>query len=190
MIGLIDRAIEEFLRATYGEELLCSLTNDMALFEGKPLPDLEGYGQLALARAAHRMSKSGSEMLEDLGSWLTRIEPIRRVLRFSGRDFQDFLMSLEELPGRAHLVVPWLNMPRLRVAYEARSVTILIDGATADWQPVLVGLIRGMADDYGALCLIAAEEGGIRVDIWDECFTEGRLFRLQPEAVTADVAGS
>ncbi|MFN3524623.1 MAG: heme NO-binding domain-containing protein [Paracoccus sp. (in: a-proteobacteria)] len=188
MIGLVDRAIEEFLRATYGEELLRSVTNDMAVAEGKPLPDLQGYGQVGLAQAAHRMSKSGSEMLEDLGSWLTRIEPIRRVMRFSGRDFKDFLMSLEELPGRAHLVVPWLDMPRLRVAHDARSVMILIDGAAADWQPVLIGLIRGMADDYGALCLISAEEGSIRVDIWDECFAAGRLFRLQPDATAASAA--
>lgn len=188
MNGLIDRAIEEFLRATYGDDLVRSMTADIALAQGNPVPDLQGCGQQALAHAAARMSKPVSEMLEDLGGWLTRIEPIRRLLRFSGRDFRDFLMSLDELPGRAHLVLPQLVMPPLRVARDGQGVIVAFDQADADWKCTLTGLIRGMADDYGALCLISSEGMNIRVDIWEEQFCEGRMFSLCPDVVPESMA--
>ncbi|WP_265499946.1 heme NO-binding domain-containing protein [Paracoccus beibuensis] len=179
MNRLVNRAIEEFLRSTYGEELVQALEDD-ATAEVR-VPDDGRMDTSALARAAKRLSKPFSEMLEDMGAWMTRIEPIRRLLRFSGRDFKDFLLRMDELPGRANLVLPMLPVPRLQVETSERGVRVMIIDPDPQlvWQFLFVGLIRGMADDFGALCLITNDEGSIRIDIWDEQFSEGRLFCLQ-----------
>lgn len=179
MNGLINRAIEEFLRSTYGEGLLQAVADEIAVAAGLASPIWVDFGPAALKRASFRLAKPCSEMFEDLGAWMTRIEPIRRLLRFSGRDFREFLLRLDELPGRAHLVVPTLKVPRLEVEASEQIVRVILLSPDTDWQFVLAGLIRGMADDYGALCLISVEDGAIRVDIWDEQFAEGRMFSLQ-----------
>lgn len=88
MKSLINRAIEEFLRATYGEDLVQSVADEEAVAVGRLAPLGAGFGTGALERAAFRLSKPLPEMFEDLGGWMTRIEPVRRLLRFSGRDFR------------------------------------------------------------------------------------------------------
>lgn len=172
MHSLINRAIEEFLRCTYGEDLVRAVTDEAEVTPGAT------HGAQALERAAFRMVKPHCEMFEDLGGWMTRLEPVRRLLRFSGRDFRDFLLRLDELPGRAHLVLPSLAVPRLQVDAADLSVWLILLKPDPNWQHLLIGLIRGMADDYGALCLISIENSAIRIDIWDEQFAEGRLFTL------------
>lgn len=188
MKSLINRAIEEFLRATYGEYLVQSVADEEAVAVGRLAPLGAGFGTGALERAAFRLSKPLPEMFEDLGGWMTRIEPVRRLLRFSGRDFKDFLLRLEELPGRAHLVLPDLEVPRLQVEAEDQSVWLVMLEPDPVWQHLLVGLIRGMADDYGALCLISVEGLSIRIDIWDEQFFEGRIFSLQGAQLSGAVS--
>ncbi|MDM7458344.1 MAG: heme NO-binding protein [Paracoccus sp. (in: a-proteobacteria)] len=178
MNGLVDHGIIEFLGATYGVPFAQRVVADVAHLEGQSADDVRDLGRKVLAEASGRLVKAPSEMFEDLGGWLTRIEAIRRLLRFSGRDFPDFLLSLEELPDRAHLVLPRLGLPRLVVARDGRGILVTLEPTDPDWQAVLIGLIRGMADDHGALCLISAEGAYIRVDIWDERFTEGRGFAL------------
>lgn len=184
MNRLVDRTIEEFLRMTYGDDLVRVLADELALQEGLPRDDLQGCGRQALALVAAQMVKSRAEMFEDVGAWLTRLEPIRRLLRFSGRDFRDFLLGLEELPGRAHLVLPHLAVPDLTITRLTGAIVITVRADDPDWQPVLIGLVRGMADDYGALCLIDADGPDIRVEIWEERFAEGRNFRLSAELST------
>lgn len=182
MKRLVDRTIEEFLRMTYGDDLVQVLADELALQEGGlPRDDLQGCGKQALILVATQMAKSRAEMFEDIGAWLARLEPIRRLLRFSGNDFRDFLLGLEELPGRAHLVLPQLAVPDLTITRLSGAIQITVRAEDPDWQPVLIGLVRGMADDYGALCLIDADGPDIRVEIWDDRFAEGRNFRLSSE---------
>lgn len=177
MYGLIDRAVEEYLKCAHGEGLA---RLPLELRGTTQFPDGLSRGYAALCAAGRLLGKPSSEMLEDLGAWLARVEPLRRILRFSGRDFRDFLLSLEELPGRAELVAPTLHIPRLCATTQGKSVTIQLLDPDIRWQHALAGLIRGMADDYGALCLISSEDGAIRVDIWEEQFAEGRRFTLHP----------
>jgi hypothetical protein len=175
---LINRGIEEFLRSTYGQGLVQAVAQDGQPPVGMVAPMGAGFGVEALHQAAMQLSKPFAEMVEDLGAWMTRIEPVRRLLRFSGRDFKDFLLRLEELPGRAHLVLPSLQLPRLQIDTSENSVWVKMLDPDDHWRFVLVGLIRGMADDYGALCLITTDDLLIRIDICDEKFTEGRMFTL------------
>lgn len=179
MNSLINRGIEEFLRSTYGDVLVDAVAQEAGVARGSVAPLGAGFGAESLQRAAFRMAKPHSEMLEDLGAWMTRIEPVRRLLRFSGRDFKDFLLRLEELPGRAQLVLPTLKVPRLQVDAKDHAFWVVLLDPEPTWKSVLAGVIRGMADDYGALCLIAVEDDAIRIEVWDEQFAEGRLFSIQ-----------
>lgn len=182
MHGLINRSIEGFLRDTYGD----SFWHDVAEASGidsrgfqtiRNYPDAVTFG--LVNHAAMRLDKPEGELLEDLGAWLAAREPLRRLLRFSGRDFTDFLFSLEEWPGRAHMVLPDLGMPRIRIEPQsAEELRVAMPGGFAEWRSVMAGLIRAMADDYGALGLIAVEGNGVRVRISDASFTEGRTFDL------------
>ena len=85
-----------------------------------------------IAASAGRLAKPEAELLEDFGAWLARTEPIRRLLRFSGADFADFILTLEELPGRVRMIVPDLEMPRI-------AVTAL--GDAYGWSPRMRALL-------------------------------------------------
>lgn len=187
MQRLVIRAIEEFLRDTYGEGLwgrvksACDL-EPVPSTNNAPGSSAHGRSQRAerlIPVAASLLGKPPEELSEDLGAWLARREPIRRLLRFSGRDFGDFVMSLEELPGRAHFVIPDLDIPRIDVVPESRnSMQLVLPETKVAWTAVLGGLLRAMADDYGALGLIAVEGNTISIDISAEDFAEARDFQL------------
>lgn len=188
MHRLVIRAVEEFLRDTYGE----ALWRDVATAEGaRPIappepgggqpgsPGRIAHGEALITSAAIILEKPAEELFEDLGAWLARREAIRRLLRFSGRDFGDFVLSLEELPGRTRYVIPDLDMPRIEVARDGDgTIRLILAGAAQGWTAILGGLLRAMADDYGALGLIVVEGCEIDVHISDHAFAEGREFRL------------
>lgn len=182
MHRLIRRSIEAFLRDTYGDAFWKNV-NESAGFDshrlgvGQPYTDTRSHA--LLNGAARRLGKPEPELLEDLGAWLARVEPIRRLLRFSGRDFREFLYNLVELPDHAHMVIPELNVPVMEVATdEADGLRVVLPPGRAEWVSAMAGVIRAMADDYGALGLIWVEDNAVRVQIMDGSFTEARDFRL------------
>ncbi|MCQ0971840.1 heme NO-binding domain-containing protein [Paracoccus sp. TK19116] len=182
MHGLINRSIEGFLRGTYGDAFWLGVAEASGI-DARGFQTMRDYpdaiSHALINQAALRRNKPEAEMLEDLGAWLAQIEPVRRLLRFSGRDFQEFLHSLDELPGRAQMVIPSLGMPRIRVtAGEGEDTHVAMTGCFAEWRSVMAGLIRAMADDYGALGLILVEGEAVVVRISDDAFAEGRKFEL------------
>lgn len=61
-------------------------------------------------------------ILEDLGTWVIAAGyngAARRLLRFCGADFPDFLCSPGELPDRARLALPDLSWPGLSLEERA-----------------------------------------------------------------------
>ena len=182
MHGLINRSIEGFLRGTYGDAFWFSVAESSGI-DPRGFQTMRGYpdaiSHALINHAALQRNKPEAELLEDLGAWLAQVEPVRRLLRFSGRDFKEFLFSLDELPGRAQMVIPDLGMPRLRVSMvDSDEVVILMNGCFAEWRSVMAGLIRAMADDYGTLGLIVLEGETVSVRISDDAFSEGRKFEL------------
>lgn len=182
MHGLINRSIEGFLRDTYGDGFWAEIAEASGIdprgFQTiRDYPDTISHG--LINQAALHLDKPETELLEDLGAWLARLEPIRRLLRFSGRDFTDFLHTLDELQGRAHMVIPDLGMPRIRVEPRAdNEVRLVMPDCFGEWRSVMAGVARGMADDYGALGLIAVEGNAVVVLISHDAFSEGRGFEL------------
>lgn len=182
MHGLINRSIEGFLRDTYGDGFWAEVAEaagiDVRGFQTvRHYPDTISHA--LINHATQRLDKPETELLEDLGAWLARVEPVRRLLRFSGRDFIDFLHALEELQGRAHMVIPDLGMPRIRVEQRVPGeLRIVMPDCFDEWRSVMAGLVRAMADDYGALGLIAVDGNAVTVLISHESFSEDRGFVL------------
>lgn len=180
MHRLVIRAVEEFLRDTYGESVWRDVLAAEAGLGAVPgAAGLSRGGEQLIEGAARLLDKPADELFEDLGAWLAQRESIRRLLRFSGRDFADFVLSLEELPGRAHFVIPDLDMPRIAVLrQDSCTIRLALPPRASAWTAMLGGLLRAMADDYGALSLIIVDGSSVEVHISDEAFAEGRDFNI------------
>ena len=197
--GLILRAIQCFLRDIWGAAFWQAVADDLRLpaqgFEAMLTYD-PALGPAVLDRAAARLNRSRDSLLEDMGTYLVshpRRDGVRRLLRFGGAGFADFLHSLDHLPGRVRLAVPDLALPSLRVQALAPDSFRLTVGTPGDGLAasvlavpvtmVLVGLIRAMADDHGALVLIEAEgDTSLRIDVLDGQHASARDFRLAAPA--------
>lgn len=191
MNGLVNRAIQNFLRDGWGAAAWADAARSVGVpaagFEPLMEYDPALTGRLVAAAAA-RLDRDGACLLEDLGTWLVSHPSragVRRLLRFGGPDFVEFLHSLDDLPARARLALPDLALPPLRVQVMGQGLFHLhigpgFTGAGA----VARGLLRAMADDYGALALIEGEDGAgdgaalVTIRLLDAEFAEGRAFAL------------
>lgn len=193
MHGSINRAIELFVRDSYGEDTWrgCVARVGLACSEFEPL--LEYPDQVTddlLADLSKHLGKSTSDVLEDIGTYLVShptADPVRRLLRFSGADFLEFLNSIDELPARTQLVMSDLDIPEITLQEHKDQVfTVCVSDqhGRAEWYShVLMGLLRAMADDYGALVLLDHKGGHAKraivdVDLALASFSEGRDFAL------------
>lgn len=163
MHDLVSRAIEKFLQAQSVHPVEAGLS---------PAKQM-------LHSAAEQLGKPIDELVEDLGAWLVRQDEIWRLLRFCGRDFLDFLLRLDELPERIRLVTDDVHVPEIALSRGAGGlVWVTMSDGPPIWAALLSGLLRAMADDYGALCVITRSDEGICIDVSDSAFAEARTFRL------------
>lgn len=184
MHGLINRAVQGFLKDTYGARIWAVVTEAADLppggFEALLNYD-DALTDRMVAAAAAALGKPSDALLEDFGIYLAGREGLRRLLRFGGADFVDFLYSLEELPGRARLAVPDLVLPDMTLAHlPPGHFRLSILGGHACFAQVLSGVLQAMADDFGALALISAAEDGraVEVDLVETAYAAGRDFLL------------
>ena len=197
MHGLINRAVESFARDNYGDAFWTSVTQsaglDFTSFEAM-LPYKRNVTDRVLDSLADALNKRKDEVLEDLGTYLVaspNTDAIRRLLRFAGTDLVDFLNSLDELPARAQLAVPDLPVPHLELReLDTQSFSLSVQ-ATPETKGVfghvMLGLLRAMADDYGALVFLDHKYGGeaeeiIDITLLEVAFAEAREFELGTKA--------
>lgn len=192
MHGLVNRSVQCFLRDTYGAEFWLAVAAEAGVapegFEALMQYD-DPLTDAVVGAAARALGKPREALLEDIGIYLVTLEPLRRLLRFGGATYEDFLHSLDELPGRARLAVPDLDLPDLRLE-PAGPGRFRLDcaGPRPGFGAVFAGILRAMADDYGALALIDAggAAGGVEtvgIELLDTAFAIGRGFDLaRPEA--------
>ncbi len=182
MHGMVNRSIEHFLRANYGDGIWHQVATDAGVDTGG-FNGLTKYPESVTAQllraASAQLDKTSFELLEDVGAWLVQLESLRRLLRFSGSSFDDFVFALEELPGRVAMVLPGLPFKPITVSRKGDN-RYLISGT--DWQRglpwIVAGALRGMADDYGVLALIDATDDGVRLHVLVQEFSEARPFHL------------
>jgi Haem-NO-binding len=190
MHGLINRSIQCFLRDTYGPSAWDAIATEAKLgldeFEAMLTYD-DDLTDKMMDAAVLILNRSRESLLEDLGAYLVSHETqtsLRRLLRFSGANFADFVTSLEELPERGRLVLRNLELPEVELSDLGHGQFKL--RCTAPLRGVghlMVGLLRAMADDYGALVLLdheGVEEGVdvISIQIADRAFNAAKPFHL------------
>ena len=190
MHGLINRALENFLKERHGLAMW-QLIVQRAHLPFDSFEPLLTYApaltDAVVSAACVELARSRETMLEDVGTALISHrdrDGLRRLLRFGGVGFRDFLHSLEELPDRARLALPDLHLPTLRLEDRGAGRFCLTLAAPFDGAAfIMIGLLRAMADDYGALVLldIAVPDAGddaIFIHLLDEAHAEGRRFAL------------
>lgn len=194
MHGLINRSIQMFLTETYGERAWLAVARgsgaEIADFESMQLYPDAVTGML-LAAAERVLEKPRARILEDIGTWLiARRQPgtVRRLLRFGGVDFVEFLHSLDDLPGRVRLAVTGLDLPGMELEEHAPfTYTLTLHRGPPGFAHVLLGLLQAMADDYGALAVIEQTASGpgadvLGIQLFQTDYAEGRDFRLHASA--------
>lgn len=190
MHGLINRSIQHFTRDTYGDEIWAAVAEaaniGVTSFEAMLYYDDQITLDL-IATLAKLLDKSKDTVLEDLGTYLVShpsSENLRRLLRFGGVDYLDFLHSLDDLADRAKLAVPDLDAPQLELLDAAQGqFTLICRSDHPEFAPVLIGVLRAMADDYGALVFLdpnttSKECSMISVTLLDDHFATGKSFEL------------
>lgn len=190
MHGLINRALQCFLRDTYGPSVWTkvALASGVGVDGFEPLLSYDdALTEAVIVKAADQLQRPRETVLEDLGTYLVshpNLESLRRLLRFGGVSFVDFLHSLEDLPEHGRLGVPDLDLPEFTLVELGQGAfTLFVTPMIAGTGHVLVGLLRAMADDYGALVLL--DHVGLRngreeisVHLLDTLHADGRRFDL------------
>lgn len=190
MHGLVNRAIECFVRDTYGDarwiDVVRAAALDVDRFEAMLRYDPAVTWQV-LDAITGTLGKARDDVLEDIGTYLVshpNTEALRRLLRFGGVDFVEFLHSLDELPDRARLAVDDLDLPQLELRdCGAERFILALRSERGGFGHVMIGVLRAMADDYGALVTLVhnglrdgAEE--IEIALVETDYAEGRSFHL------------
>ncbi len=191
MLGFINRAFESFIRDTCGPDSWAQVSQRAGLgfdrFEPM-LPYDDSITEAMISAACQVLRRPRDSILEDVGTYLVshhNLERLRRLLRFGGVDFVEFLHSLEDLPERGRLALPELELPKLRLIEEGEGIFRLqCHMAIAGIGHVVVGLLRAMADDYGALVLIDFDtilpnaDEVVAIHLLDHRHSSGRSFDL------------
>jgi hypothetical protein len=190
MHGMVNRALQGFIVANCGADIWAEVRSVARLpedgFEAMHRYD-HAVTLTCFGAAVDVLDKHPNALLEDIGTYLVTdpgLEPLRRLLRFGGGTFAEFLVSLEELPDRARLAMPELEMPEITLSVEGGGrFTIAARWPVPGIGPLLLGALRAMADDYGALAILelAGIEGGVerlRIRVFDAEFNEGKAFSL------------
>lgn len=190
MLGLVIRAFQRFVEDTYGAAAAVAVAHHAGL----PAQGVEamrvhpdGVAEAAVAAAEAVLGRPRAGLLEDFGTYLVSHPDrpaLRRLLRFGGACFRDFLASVEELPGRARLALPELALPQLDLDDAGNGrLTLACRPPSPELVHVAAGMLRALADDYGALVLVEPEpaaDGSLRlaIDLLDARFAAARPFAL------------
>ena len=200
MHGLVNRTLQNFLQDTYGNGVWWRVADLSGVapagFEAM-LHYPEETTERLLAAAETVLEEPRPAVLEDVGTYLVsnpRTERFRRLLRLTGADLTEFIAAIEDLPGRVRLAVADLTLPPLMLEEHGRSdFTLTCGPGIPGLIHVLTGLLRAMADDYGALVLLTGR-GPCKVDIQvlDQTFASGRAFDLAacPDAGDAELGAA
>jgi len=190
MHGLINKAFQCFVVDIRGKDSWNSVVQNVGL-ESPNFEVMWHYDDQItedlVAGIANELQLPEQVILEDVGTYLVshpNVEALRRLLRFSGGSFLEFLHSLDDLHARAHLALPDLDMPHLELLeFSERDYVLRCHHPYLGFSYIVMGVLRTMADDYGALVLLEHQEddsgiGLIRIQLVQEGFSVGKRFAL------------
>lgn len=190
MHGLINRSIQRFVASTYGGEIWDRVAEEADLgftdFEAMLSYD-RVYTPILLDAITRVLERPLRSIMEDIGTFLVThpdFEAVRRLLRFSGVSFVDFLHSLDDLADRARLAVPDLELPSLELhEHSPTDFRLRCSCELPGYGHFMLGILQVMADDYGALAVLEHKgrdgtEEEVAIAIFAEDFAKGRRFDL------------
>lgn len=186
MDALLLRSLQGYVLDTFGvaswQEVCRRAGMTVETFEPMLRYD-PGTADRIAALVAGVLGRPVEAIWEDVGTYLVTNpdrEGVRRLLRFGGMSYGEFLHSLEELPGRARLAMPDLDLPEVTLdEVGPDQYQLCCQSHLMGTQRVLVGMLTAMADDYGALCLIepvAADR--TMISVLDSRHAKARSFNL------------
>ncbi len=194
MHGLVNRAIQRFVMDGYGEAQWIAAAHRAGL-ETPEIEAMLSYDDDVtpgiLAAVCDVLDRPYDELMEDIGTYLVshpNVEALRRLLRFGGVDFVDFLMSLDDLPDRAKLAVSDLHLPTLELYEHTKDYfSLRCHSAIPGYGNLMMGVLRVMADDYGALVYLEHQgrQGNmetVSISLLEAEFAQGRHFDLGARA--------
>ena len=194
MHGLVFRTIEAFVTDSFGSDTwsraLAQAQIDVTSFEAMLDYDADLLPKV-LDSCAAVLDRPKVSILEDIGTYLVTHQnhaSIRRLMRFGGQSFVELVHSLDELPGRTRLAVPGLDLPEISVReHQPHQFTVYCRNGPRGFGFVIVGLLRAMADDYGALAVVdhlGSKDGSdiIEIAVFDIAHAEDRGFSLAATA--------
>ena len=190
MHGLINRSIQNYMTDHHGVDAWRTVAAKANLsphdFEAM-LSYPDAVTDDVLDVMATYLRRPRADVMEDIGAYLVshpKTEAVRRLLRFGGVNFEDFLHSLDDLPDRARMAVAELHIPAIELHTHAEGrFSLVCARPTAGFGSLMMGVLRVMADDYGALALLELESSEqhfetVRIQLIETDFTDGRTFQL------------
>lgn len=190
MHGLVNYSIQLFVSTTYGQDTWLQVTRVAGLefteFESM-MPYRESYTPALLCAICDVLDRARADVMEDIGTFLVShsgFEAVRRLLRFGGEDYVDFLHSLDDLSDSVRLAVADLHLPKVELSTVTEGQFDLICNAPIEgYGHVMMGVMRAMADDYGALVVLDHQgrvDGveTVSIVLVEKDFAEGRSFDL------------
>lgn len=195
MHGMINRALQGFIVENFGQGTWIEVRTlaDLRFDEFEAMLTYRNKLTVACFKALAQVTQQDeAAILDDLGTFLIThegLDPLRRLLRFGGATFTDFILSLDELADRGRMAIPDIELPEITVAQaHSNAFELRVSWKLPGVGPILLGVLRAMADDYGALAFLDLEERAgaddlIRIVIHDTHHAEGRHFVLAEAAV-------
>lgn len=190
MHGLVNHSIQVFICQSYGKDVWENVTRvaglDFIEFESMMHYD-ESDTFAVLDAISEVLERTRADIMEDIGAFLVSFpgfEAVRRLLRFGGEDFIDFLHSLDDLSDSVRLAVGDLHLPKVELDFVSENHFYLACHAPIEgYSHVMMGILRAMADDYGALALLehVGRQNGVEtvsIMLVENDFAEGRSFDL------------
>ena len=194
MHGFINKAIEAFVKDTYGDDAWRAIGVRADLedpsFEATMVYDTPITTRIVVC-ATEVLNVDCADFLQNLGTYFVSQptkQAVRRLLRFGGVDFVDFLYSLDDLHDRVRLAVPDLFLPNLELReHTVNQFSLTVRSDFLSFGHVLIGLLTAMADDYGALVMLeygGSQEGveTIAIALLKSAFAAGNRFELGARA--------
>lgn len=169
MHGLINRGLQCYIRDIHGVEVWEETCERAKLpfysFESMLVYD-DATTEDMLRGICDLIDRPRDEILEDFGTYVVSeaaLTAVRRLLKFGGDTYQEFLYSLNFVYDRAKLAIPDLDVPIIEVTKQPlNQFTIRAQFFKRGYGAVLLGLLRALADDYGALVSVAREHRALK----------------------------
>lgn len=161
MHGMINRGLQCYICDIHGVDIWEETCENAKL----PFFNFESMLSYDDATTEDLLSSFGAlverprdEILEDFGTYVVSedaLTAVRRLLKFGGGSYAEFLQSLNFVYDRAKMAVPDLDIPTMElVTHSPKSYTLHSRFQKRGFGATLLGLLRALADDYHTLVSI------------------------------------